>query len=200
MPSDAIHDVKPWPAADRHHNAPPLEDRITFDFDVAIAAKELDDRVRQIVASADASPDPLESPEDAGKAADLVAMARDAAKAIEAERETLNRPLLTATRALKSKADALVAPMDAAVALVRDRLDDWVAANDAAALGDYGAKASARESWSFDVVDYGKLPIAIRRHPDVLAAMDKVVRAQVRGGARRIAGVRIFAATKAAVR
>ena len=199
MPSEAFSDVKPFPG--EHHNQPPLEDRVTFDFDVAIAAKELDARVRDIIASADRSPDPIESPEDAGKAADLVAMARDAKQAIEAERETLNRPLLIAQRALKGRADGVVAPMEAAVGVVRDRLDVWVEAwPDAPATGDYGAKASARNAWAFEVIDYSKFPVAIRRHPDVLAAIDKVVRAQVRGGARRIAGVRIYAETKAAVR
>jgi len=191
-------DLKPFPGD--HHNEPPLEARVLMDFENALRARELDARVNVIIASADRSPEVIETPEEAGKAADLVAMARDAKQAIEGEREILNRPLLIAQRSLKGRADGVVAPMEAAVAVVRDRLDAYVAANEAPALGDYGAKASARETWEFEVVDYAKLPVAIRRHPDVLAAMDKVVRAQVRGGARRIAGVRIFPTTKAAVR
>lgn len=191
-------DLKPWPA--EHHNQPPLDAAVLMDFESALRARGLDARVAEIIESADRSPAEILSPGEAGRAADLVAMARDCAKAIEAEREILNRPLLIATRALKAKADGVVAPMEAAVAVVRDRLDAYVADNDAPALGDYGAKASARESFDFQVVDYAKLPVAIRRHPDVLAAMDKVVRAQVRGGARKIAGVRIFPVTKAMVR
>jgi hypothetical protein len=190
-------DIPPFPGP--HHNEPPLEARVIIDFDDALRAKGLDARVREIMESADRAGQ-IETPEQAGKAADLVAMARDAKQAIEAEREQLNRPLLIAQRTLKGRADGLVAPMDAAVATVRDRLDSYCATADAPALGDYGAKATARETWDFEVVDYARLPVAIRRHPDVLAAMDKVVRAQVRGGVRKIAGVRIFAQTKAAVR
>jgi hypothetical protein len=191
-------DIKPFPG--QHHNDPPLEARVTIDFDDALRARGLDARVAEIVESADRSPDPIESADDAGKAADLVAMARDAKQAIDAERELLNRPLLTAQRSLKARADSIVAPMEAAVSTIRDRLDDWVAANEAPALGDYGAKASARETWEFVVADYSKLPVAIRRHPDVLTAIDRVVRSQVRGGARKISGVRIFPTVKAAVR
>jgi hypothetical protein len=196
-------DLKPWPAdpgADRHHNQPPLEDRIRMEFDDALAAKGLDARVAEIIASADKAPAEIISPGEAGMAADLVAMARDAKQAIEAEREALNRPLLIAQRSLKAKADGVVAPMEAAVAAVRDRLDAYVAGTDAPALGDYGAKASARETWEFQIEDYSKLPRDIRRHPEVLEAMAKVVARAVRGGARKIAGVRIYPKTKAMVR
>lgn len=196
---EAFDDLKPWPA-DPHHNQPPLEARVTLDFDDALRARELDSRVNVIIASADRSPLEILSPGEAGRAADLVAMARDCAKAIEAERETLNRPLLTAQRALKARAESVVAPMEAAIAVVREKLDAYVASAEAPALGDYGAKASARTAYQFEVTDYAKLPLAIRRHPDVLAAMDKVVAAQVKGGARKIAGVRIFPVTKAQVR
>jgi len=191
-------DLKPFPGP--HHNEPPLDARVTTDFDDALRARELDTRVTAIILSADRAPDPIETPEQAGKAADLVAMARDAKQAIEAERETLNRPLLTAQRSLKARADSIVAPMDSAIAIVRGRLDDYVAANEAPALGDYGAKASAREVWDFEVVDYPKALRALRDNASIRDALDKAVRSQVKGGVRRIPGVRIFPATKAAVR
>ena len=91
-------DIKPFPG--EHHNQPPLDARVLIDFDDALRAKGLDARVAEIVASA-VRADIVESPEDAGKAADLVAMARVAKDAIEAERETLNRPLLIAQRGLR---------------------------------------------------------------------------------------------------
>lgn len=193
-------DLKPFPGDARHHNEPPLDARVLIDFDDALRERGLVERVAEIIRSADEAPGTIISPEDAGKAADLVKMARVAAEQVEAERELLNRPLLVAQRSLKAKADGFVAPMKAAVSVVSDKLDEYVAANDVPALGDYGAKATARETWDFKVVDYAKLPVAIRRHPTVLEAIDKVIRAQVRGGARQIAGVHIFAATKAVVR
>jgi hypothetical protein len=44
------------------------------------------------------------------------------------------------------------------------------------------------------------LPLAIRRHPNVMEAIEKVIRGMVRAGERKIAGVRIWASAKASVR
>jgi len=195
-------DLKPWPVdpSSPHHNQPPLEVRITEDFDEALERRGIFQRIDEIIASADRSPDTIESPEDAGKAADLCVMARTAKEQVEAEREILNRPLLVAQRSLKAKADAAVQPMEASVAVLKAKLDAYVDATGEKVTGDYGAKVSTRTDWVFEVVDFGKLPLAIRRHPSVLEAIDKVIRAQVRGGARDIPGVKIWPATKAQVR
>jgi hypothetical protein len=191
-------DIKPFPGD--HHNEPPLDARVTLDFDDALRAKGLDARVAEIMRSADNAPLEIISAEEAGKAADLIAMARDAKQAVEAERETLNRPLLIAQRSLKARADSIVAPMEAAVAVVRGKLDSYCATADAPALGDYGAKASAREAWDFEVVDYPKALRALRDNASIRDAVEKAVRSQVRSGVRRIPGVRIFPTTKASVR
>jgi hypothetical protein len=194
-------DLKPWPeTAERHHNQPPLEVRITDDFDQALEQRGLFARIAEIIANADKAPDAIRNPEDAGKAADLCVMARTAKEQVEAERELLNRPLLVSQRALKSKADSTVQPMDDSIAVLKAKLDAFVDATGEKVTGDYGAKVSSRTDWLFEVVDFQKLPLAIRRHPTVLEAIDKVVRAQVRGGARAIPGVNIWSETKAAIR
>ena len=66
--------------------------------------------------------------------------------------------------------------------------------------GDYGARVARKTEWKFQILDLSKLPLAIRRHPDVIAAMEKVIRGQVRGGARSIAGVKIWSEMAASVR
>lgn len=194
-------DVKPFPEAtlDRHHNQPPLEDQVGMEFDEAVRAEGLDQRVAEIAASAERAPDPI-TPDNAGAVGDLVKMAGDAEKAIEAEREKLNRPLLTAQRSLKAKADNLVAPMHAAITVVRARLDEFAAAEGVLVRGDLGARVAAQTEWKFEVTDFAKLPIAIRKHPTVLEAINKVIARQIKAGERKIAGVKIWPATKASVR
>ena len=197
-------DLKPWPdgtaVVDRHHNQPPLEVRITGDFDEALERRGIFQRIAEIIANADRAPDAIRNPEDAGKAADLCVMARTAKEQVEAERELLNRPLLVAQRSLKAKADAAVAPMESSIAALKSRLDAYIDATGEKVTGDYGAKVSSRTEWLFEVVDLAKLPLTIRRHPSVLEAIEKVIRAQVRGGAREIPGVKIWSGTKAAIR
>jgi hypothetical protein len=128
-------------------------------------------------------------------------MARAAKEAVEAERETLNRPLLTAQRSLKAKADGFVGPMHAKISDLGARLDAFMDSHPEAVRGDYGARVGTRETWEFKVESWAKLPFAIRRdHPDVIAAIDKVIRHLVRGGTRKIAGVRIWSTKKANVR
>ena len=193
-------DQKPFPAPlDRHHNQPPLEDQVGMDFDEAVRAKGLDKRIDEIVDSANRAPVPI-TRDNAGAVGDLVAMAKEAEKAIEAEREVLNRPLLTAQRNLKARADGFVAPMQNAIALVRARLDEFVADEGTLVRGDLGARVAASTKWEFEISDYSKLPLAIRKHPTVMEAISKVIRAQIKGGERKIAGVKIWPATQASVR
>jgi hypothetical protein len=194
-------DAKPFPGAEpppMGHNRPPLEDRILFDFDEALRSKGLDAKAQEIIEAAGRAP-VVDSEQAAGAVGDLVAMAGETAKAIEAEREVLNRPLLNAQRAMKGRADALTNPMRIAVIPLREALDAFIAEH-APVHGEMGARVGAREVWDFKIADYGKLPLSVRKHPDVLAAMDKVVRGLVRLGERKIAGVQIFPQTKSTVR
>lgn len=56
----------------------------------------------------------------------------------------------------------------------------------------YGPTASQRKIWKSEIMDYAKVPKDIRNHESVKEAIAKVVAQRVRGGAREIAGVRIW--------
>lgn len=194
-------DLKPWPdeAIDRHHNQPPLAERIVIEFDDALRLNGLTERLDEIARSAARAPD-VDSPEACGKAGDLVAMARAVKERVGAERDALNAPLTEAAKALKGKADALLAPMETAIAGVQASLDAFMADRPDKVRGDYGALVSAKTQWRAEIVDFAKLPKEIRQHDEVIAAALKVVRARVRGGERKISGARIWPETTAAVR
>lgn len=124
FPADAWHGDAP--TADRHHNQPPLEERLVMDFEDQLRADGLTDRIDQLVTSAGKVPEAIDQ-SIAGKIGDLIAMARTCRKAVEERRETHNRPLLNAQRALKGRADALLAPLDDAINGVKRSLDAFMA-------------------------------------------------------------------------
>jgi polyhydroxyalkanoate synthesis regulator phasin len=198
---DHFPDLEKWPEppAPMGHNNPPLEMSAVSEFETAIAVKGLAARVDEIVDAASRAPD-ITDEESAGAVGDLLAQAKAATKAVQAEREIINRPLLDAQRGLKGRADALLAPMDKATEDLKPKLDAWVADHAEVVHGDMGARVGHREAWDFQVTDYAKLPLAIRRHPTVIEAIDKVVRGMVRSGERKIAGVTIWSNQKATVR
>jgi len=200
-PNPTFPDLEKWPEAPAPigHNQPPLEMALLAEFEDALAVKGLIARVNEITEAAKNAPD-VDSEETAGAVGDLLAQAREAGKAVAAEREVLNRPLLNAQRALKGKADGLTTPMDLATLPLREGLDAYMAENQEVKHGDMGARVGARETWQFEVLDYGKLPLSIRRHPAVKEAIDKVIGVLVKGGERKIAGVKIFPVTKSTVR
>lgn len=196
-------DAKAWPGEGppAHHNQPPLEDQVLLDFDEAVRAKRLDERIAEIMDSAERAPDEVKTADEAGSVGDLLALAKTAKQAVDAEREILNRPLLTAQRGLKGKADSLTGPMDKVIAPLRAALDAYVAAEaEVVVHGDLGARVGTHTVWEFEVFALAKLPLDIRKHPTVLEAINKVVRARIKDGARSIAGVKIWAAQKATVR
>ena len=196
-----FENVKPWPdeGPDPHHNEPPLPDRIVVEFDTAARLNGLDARAQDITLSAERA-GAIETPEAAGKAGDLISQARALREKVGTERDELNGPLVQAQRALKARADALLTPMETALEPLQAKLDAFMGSHGESVRGDYGALVSARTQWRAEVVDFTKLPLAIRRHPEVVAAAEKVVRALVRGGERKIPGTRIWPDTTAAVR
>jgi hypothetical protein len=203
MPDESalFSDLKPWPseAPPADHNQPPLEDRILLDFEDALHRRGLDHRTIEIAESAGRA-GTIDTREAAGKAGDLIAAARAVTESVEAERMALNRPLLTAQKSLIAKAAAMLEPMESSISILRKKLDEFIATQDEAITGDHGARVGKRSEWLSEIIDPAKLPLAIRRHPAVVEAMEKVVRAQVRGGARHIAGVRIWENKKADIR
>ena len=125
-----FEDLKAWPAeVDRHHNQPPLVDRVLLEFDDALRLNGLDLRVRELTASAERAP-PVDSPEACGAAGDLIAMARAAREKVGSERDDLNGPLALAAKSLKARADAVLAPMETALADVQASLDCFMKGNE----------------------------------------------------------------------
>ncbi|MEA3537642.1 MAG: hypothetical protein U9R73_00765 [Pseudomonadota bacterium] len=134
--STAFSDVKPWPGqkaepaqAGMGHNKPPLEEQVVIDFDEAIRTEGLAKRVDDLIASAGRAGE-CDSAEKAEKFGDLIRKGGVAAKAIEAEREKLNRPLLTAQRALKGKSDGYISRLDAAMKGARAKLNAYMVEQD----------------------------------------------------------------------
>ncbi|BCA57726.1 hypothetical protein [Sphingomonas sp. HMP6] len=109
-------------------NEPPLEDRTLLAFDEALNLNHegLIERIAAMKLRADVA-GPCKNDDDAGKMGDFYRMTVVAAKAIEGEREALNRPLLTTQRALKARADALALDATNAGIKVKRLLDTYVA-------------------------------------------------------------------------
>jgi hypothetical protein len=202
MPSGAFEDLTPWPEGappPAHHNQPPLEDRVVFDFEEALRRAGIDERVVELAEAADRCPE-IDSAEVCGKAGDLVAAARAATEKVENEREKLNRPLLTAQRQLKNRADRCLAPLDRSIGMLRKRMDAFMAGEDEAVRGDYGALVSRQELWEFKLLDVADLPVDVRCAPEVVDTIKKVIAARIRAGTRQMAGVEIYPSVKARVR
>lgn len=105
-------------------NNPPIDEQIVIDLAEALATEGLTARINDLIASAGRAPN-IDSPEIAGRYADLIKQMVAAAKAVEAEREKLNRPLLNAQRALKGRADAIVAPLGVAEREARAKVNKY---------------------------------------------------------------------------
>lgn len=158
--STAFPDVKPFPAAPAAkavmgHNKPPLEESVVIDFEEALRSRDgLIARIEELERKADeqvAKAAELQNAENeaakaegrkaktvllcttaekAGRFGDFIKMCSTAAKAVEEEREKLNRPLLTAQRSLKAKSDSYSDRAKAAGEKVRAHLDAFLAEED----------------------------------------------------------------------
>lgn len=107
-----------------HHNNPPLEERLVMefdsnlrehDFDIIARIEELEEKARNA--------EPCYDTETAGRYGDAVKAAVAARRLIDAERETLNRPILNAQRALKGRADLYGDRLNIAEKRIRAHLD-----------------------------------------------------------------------------
>jgi len=105
-------------------NNPPIDEQVVIDLAEALAAEGLTARIEDLIASAGRAP-AITSPDIAGRYADLIKQMVAAGKAVEVEREKLNRPLLNAQRALKGRADAIVAPLKDAETEARAKVDRY---------------------------------------------------------------------------
>ncbi|MDF0543369.1 hypothetical protein PX699_13505 [Sphingobium sp. H39-3-25] len=105
-------------------NRAPIDEQVVIDLVEALAAEGLTARIEELIASAGRAPN-ITSPEIAGRYADLIKQMVAAGKAVEAEREKLNRPLLNAQRALKGRADAIVSPLKDTEAEARAKVNRY---------------------------------------------------------------------------
>lgn len=129
----AFTDIKPFPGANGPsqsggfgHNRPPLEEQVVLDFEDALVAEGLKKRIDDLVSGAGRAGD-CTNDDTAGKFADVIRMIGAAGKAVEAEREKLNRPILTAQRALKGRSDSYLAQLTDASTPLRKKLDTYMA-------------------------------------------------------------------------
>lgn len=286
------------------NNNPPIDEQIVVDLAEALATAGLTSRIAELIASAGRA-SAITTPDIAGRYADLIKQMVAAGKAVDAEREKLNRPLLNAQRALKGRADAIKTPLEveevAARAKVRaydaeqaeierkaraavelaerkareeaeaerrrlqaiadeqarqERLRLQAIADEAARVerlrrqaiederaaaeareaatvvvevetveveapvvavgviytptapeplrtqiqGDMGAKVARVTTWHHRILSVRQLPDTILKHAKVVEALDKVIAAQVRGGAREMKGCEIYSETGTAIR
>lgn len=108
-----VPDAEENPRAVIGGNRPPIDEQVVIDLGEALDGEGLTKRIADLIASAGRAPE-ITSPEIAGRYADLIKGMVTASRAVDAEREKLNRPLLNAQRALKGRADAVLAPMQEA--------------------------------------------------------------------------------------
>lgn len=105
-------------------NNPPIDEQIVIDLAEALATAGLTARIDDLIVAAGRAP-AITTPDVAGRYADLIKQMVAAGKAVEAEREKLNRPLLNAQRALKGRADAITAPLKDSELAARAKVDAY---------------------------------------------------------------------------
>lgn len=129
--STAFADLKPFPTATGPaqtglgHNRPPLDEQVLIDFEDALREGGITQKVKDIVEAVDRFGE-CDSDDKAGRGGDFVKQCSATIKAIEAERETLNRPILTAQRALKGKGDGYVDLVKAASNQVLKKINAYM--------------------------------------------------------------------------
>lgn len=132
MPAATVFDdVQPWPEAkardSRFDNQPPLEERVLLEFEEELEREGITARVSELLESAGRVPATIDNDAVAGKVGDLLKLARDVEKRIDAAREKHNRPILNAQRSLKSKADSVFIQLGTQVAIIRGQLNRYMA-------------------------------------------------------------------------
>lgn len=209
---------------DRHHNAPPLAERLQLDHE-SLAAQ-----VEEAKALVPGDLRPVTSEEEAGEYAETAKVIKGIASMVEAERKKEKAAILEAGRTVDAffskMADPLKALTDKLVAAInafqRAKLEaERKAAEEAkkkaeeeAALFDEpapvvapvavrevarvtsigGAKATASRKWVHEVTD----PDAVPRQ--YLMVNDAAIKAAIAGGKREIPGVRIYEDIRTAIR
>lgn len=210
-------------AITRHHNEPPLADRLALEHadllkEATEAAALVPDQIRAIATDEEAGDytDTAVSIKEVIERADAVFETekkpwRDGAKAVDdffAFRKTLQGAVDRVKAALNARANLLLAQQRKAEADAAEKARkeaeafdepvDWVppapVKDVARVVSTSGNKASAGTKWVAEVVDIDKLP----RH--YMIVYQPLLDAAVKGGIREIPGVRIYETAKTSLR
>lgn len=209
---------------DRHHNAPPLAERLEIDH------ASLDAQVDEALALCPDTLKPVADDEEAGAYAETAKAIKGIAALVEDARKKEKAAILDAGRTvdgffakrtdkLKAKIDSLVAAINAyqrakleaerkAAAEAAERARKEAEAFDeplpaaspvqvkeaARVTSISGAKATASRKWVHEVTD----PLAVPRQ--YLMVNEAAIKAAIAGGTREIPGVRIFEDVRTAIR
>jgi hypothetical protein len=131
--------------------------------------------------------------EEARRREEEARLARAAAREAEEKARTeaeLNKAVVEAETADQATADAILAQQLAAVKpadLSRQR-------------GDFGAVASLRQSWTFDITDLDGLDLDKLRPHIPKAALEQAIRSYIKAGGRSLRGAEIYQTAKTSVR
>jgi hypothetical protein len=144
----------------------------------------------------------IESMADIEHATDMLAYVKKYAKAVDAERTALVRPLNDHVKSINARFKEITGPLEEAEMVLKSKMaaylkkrameqeektDGGAAANAVPVVvqGNYGT-TSTRERWNFEVQDISKVPLGF------LAVDEKLVREAINEGRRCIPGLRIF--------
>jgi hypothetical protein len=68
------------------------------------------------------------------------------------------------------------------------------------ARGDYGSRVGTQKVWLHEIESVRQLPDRLLKNPRVIEALDKVIAAEIRSGAREVKGVKIWSEDRAVIR
>lgn len=138
MPVANIEEAKPLPgeapaSVDRHHNSPPVEERIQMEFRDELLSERPDflQVYDALIAAADRAK--AEDDETLGKCGDLVKRYRAAGNHIDEKHKLVKAPYLEAGRACDAEKNRLRAPLDEAARKVSAIMNTYVAKREAEA-------------------------------------------------------------------
>jgi hypothetical protein len=126
----------------QHDNQPPLEERVLLQFEEEL--EPLKARIQELLESAARCPETIDDEKTAGKASDLIKLARQVEKDVDEAREKHNRPLINARNSLKSRADGAIAQLLKAGGDIRGRLNAFVQREEASRAEERRKEEEAR--------------------------------------------------------
>lgn len=122
----------------------------------------------------------------------------------EAAKERARLQAIEDARAAAEQREAAAVVVEAEVVEAPVMVEAWVPPAPKAEApvfrGDLGARVGTKQEWKHKIDSVRQLPDALLKHPKVIEALDGVIKAQIRGGAREIKGCTIWPETVSSVR